>query len=421
MTSLTAITALALAFQATPQQMPTTPAGCLKAANDWASAQQRAAGTITSELYREITAKKTQMARSCAAQFDVAKVDPGDLAPLIELYTAAAMPDYAKKALDRALGAKGATDTQRADVLLQAVLTGLREPKSDPRNARLEGYVDQLDRLPATTFDQQFNAHARMEGYYRGDDVDAGIIKHANWMIGASHSFTPEQRKKYGATVVSAHVNMAEAWAGQSMNDRALELLRKAKTDWADMPNVDRMVDPTLERYELVGKPGAPIEAPRWFNMPEGTKTLPMTGAVTLLEFTAHWCGPCKESYPGIQRLLARFGDRGFRVVLSTELYGYFESERDLDPAAELARDREYFGEHMPNVAVAIADKRADPVRRPDGSYLLTPGINQENYSVGGIPQINIIDRQGRIRLIMVGYDDANEQKLAALIESLLK
>ena len=47
---------------------------------------------------------------------------------------------------------------------------------------------------------------------------------------------------------------------------------------------------------------------------------MPMTGAVTLLEFTAHWCGPCKESYPGVKRLLAKYGPQGFRVVLATEL-----------------------------------------------------------------------------------------------------
>jgi len=421
MMNITALAALTLAFQAAPQQ-PTTPATCLKAANDWAIAQQRAATTITSEIYRQITEKKTEMARDCAAQFDLSKTAAGDLAPLIELYTAAGEPELAKKALDRALTLKGMTDAERADVLLQAVMTGLREPKSDVRNARLETYVDQLDKLTdPSTFDQRFMAHARMGGYYRGDDIDAGIIKHSTWMIEASKSFTPEQRKKYGATVVSAHVNMAEAWAGQGMNDQALELLRSAKKDWADMPNVDRMVDPTTARYELVGRPGAAIEAPRWFNMPEGTTTLAMPGAVTLLEFTAHWCGPCKESYPGIGRLLARFKDRGFRVVLSTELYGYFGTERDLAPAAELARDREYFAEHGLDVPVAIADKRADPVRKPDGSYILTPGVNEKNYEVGGIPQINIIDRQGRIRRIMVGYDDANEAQLAALIESLLK
>jgi hypothetical protein len=39
---------------------------------------------------------------------------------------------------------------------------------------------------------------------------------------------------------------------------------------------------------------------------------------------------------------------------------------------------------------------------------------------VGGIPQIVAIDKAGKIRLIMVGYDDANEEKLAAFLKSLL-
>jgi hypothetical protein len=46
---------------------------------------------------------------------------------------------------------------------------------------------------------------------------------------------------------------------------------------------------------------------------------------------------------------------------------------------------------------------------------------NNTNYKVGGIPQIHLIDKRGRIRLVMVGYDDANEPKLAKMIEDMLK
>lgn len=41
-------------------------------------------------------------------------------------------------------------------------------------------------------------------------------------------------------------------------------------------------------------------------------------------------------------------------------------------------------------------------------------------YQVFGIPQIHLIDRQGRIQLIMIGYEEANEGKLAKMIETLL-
>jgi len=58
-------------------------------------------------------------------------------------------------------------------------------------------------------------------------------------------------------------------------------------------------------------------------------------------------------------------------------------------------------------------------VRNADGTY--TPGNpNDANYRVGGIPQIHLIDKAGRIRLIMVGYDDANEPAIAKMIEQLL-
>ena len=46
---------------------------------------------------------------------------------------------------------------------------------------------------------------------------------------------------------------------------------------------------------------------------------------------------------------------------------------------------------------------------------------SDEAYRVGGIPQIMLVDKKGTIRLIMVGYDDANEPKLAKMIEDLLK
>ena len=169
----------------------------------------------------------------------------------------------------------------------------------------------------------------------------------------------------------------------------------------------------------LVGTPAEPIKAPLWLNAPAGTTEMPMTGHVTLLEFTAHWCGPCRESYPGINRLRSKYGTCGFRVVLATQLYGYFGSEQNLDASAEVARDREYFAKHEMSVPVAIGTKNSPPVRNADGTTFQRDP-NDQSYKVGGIPQIHLIDKKGRIRLIMIGYDDANEPKLAEMIERLL-
>jgi len=303
------------------------------------------------------------------------------------------------------------SEADRAAQLLASIKKTLSEPKGDVRNARLERMSDELDALKdPSSLAARFTAHTSLNGYYRADDIDAGIVKHSTWLINTGKTLTPEQRKQYGRSIVSAYENMAEALAGQGRNDEAIALLKRAPVEWSDVPNVKESTQPTLERYLLVGTPAAAISAPRWINAPAGTTSIDMKGHVTLLEFTAHWCGPCRESYPGINRLRTRFESRGFRVVLATQLYGYFGAERPLDAAAEFERDRTYFSEHGMTVPVAVDDRSTGATRNG----------NDAAYKVGGIPQIHLIDKQGRIRLIMVGYDDANEKGLAAFIQKLL-
>jgi thiol-disulfide isomerase/thioredoxin len=397
--------------QAAPPQ-PSTPAACVKAARDFAIAQQRALKQVTAETVRQIEVEKVAMAQRCAAQFAVQTLPEADLPGLIALYGESAQPALAKAALDRALGSKTLPVALRAEVLAQAVASGLREPKSAERNAKLERYVDELDRLDQpgdALLDITMVTHSRMNGYYRGDDIDDGIIKHSTWLINRGKTFTAPQRTQYGSHIISAHINMAEALAGRGKTTEAQALLAAARSGWSDVPNAARMLDPVIARYALVGTVGAPITAPRWLNAPANT-TMPMTGAVTLLEFTAHWCVPCKESYPGLKRLLAKYSPQGFRVVLATELYGYFGMERPLTAEVEFERDRDYWAKEGLTVPVAVANQRST-VDNP----------NDAAYNVGGIPQIHLLDRQGRIRLIMVGYDDANEPFLASLIEKLLR
>jgi thiol-disulfide isomerase/thioredoxin len=408
--------------QALPPQAPrpATPGDCLTAAREFALNRQRTAVKVTAEVVRQIESDKVVMAQACAAQFNPSTIADSEIASLIALYGEAAQPELAKATLDRALASKTLPAGVRAEVLSQAVVTGLLEPKSDARNARLEWLVDELDRLPGDLLGLQLSAHARMNGYYRGDDIDDGIIKHSTWLIKRAATFTPEQRTQYGSTIVSAHINMAEAVAGRGDTDGAQALLTTARAKWSDIRNADRMLDPVIARYALIGTLAAPVSAPRWLNAPDNS-AMAMPGAVTLLEFTAHWCGPCKESYPGVKRLLAKFGPQGFRVVLATELYGYFDLDRNLSAEVEFERDRKYFADEGLTVPVAIEDLRKPPVRGADGNYTYFDNPNDKAYEVGGIPQIHLIDKNGRIRLIMVGYDEANETYLAGLIEKLLK
>jgi len=424
--------ALVLSIPQAPAAPLSAPAQCVKDARDFTTSQQRAAAAkapLTRAIVDKIEADKKEMARACAAKIDVASLDPGGKVAMAELYGELGEPAKAAALLNAVLSDKSEIPTTvRADALFRLLRTGLSEPKGDERNARLEVLVDQLDALGPAAFDQQLSAHTSMNSYYRADDIDAGIIKHSTWIINASKNFTAEQKQKLAPTVATAHVNMAEAWAGQGMTDKALALLRSGASTWGALPYRSGMTikealfDDEIARLELVGLPAAAIVAPTWFNKPANSNELAMPGHVTLLEFTAHWCGPCRESYPGVNRLRAKYGPQGFRVAMATRLYGYFGSEQNLAADVEVAKDKTYFAEHeLGDIPVAIGPKVDVKVVNGKVEYIPGKDPNDVAYRVGGIPQIMLIDKQGKIRLIMVGYDDVNEPRLAKMIEDLLK
>ena len=416
--------AVLLAVPQTPAAAPSaqlTPTQCLTDVRAFVTKRQTELRPLTTEKIMALNAERTAKLKECAGRFDIATVAPKDLPALADLYADAGMVDMANAAVAKAMASGSLATPERAQLLLQSVRLMLREPKGDERNARLEKLVDQLDAMPdADAFDQKFNAHYSMNGFYRADDIDAGIIKHSTWLIETGAALSPEMRRKYGPMMLSAYVNMAEAWAGQGMNDKAIALLKRAPADWPEVPNAADRIKSTLDRYLLVGTQATAITAPTWLNGAPGLASMDMKGHVTLLEFTAHWCGPCKESYPGINRLRERFGPQGFRVVLATRLYGYFQTEQNIDAATEIARDKVYFAEHHLDVPIGISDRVTAVMKDGVVTYTTGPDPNDTAYRVGGIPQIHLIDKQGRIRLIMVGYDDANEPKLAKFIEGLL-
>jgi thiol-disulfide isomerase/thioredoxin len=167
------------------------------------------------------------------------------------------------------------------------------------------------------------------------------------------------------------------------------------------------------ERYALVGTTAVPIVAKYWLNAPSGTTTYVPKGNVTLLEFSAHWCGPCRKSYPAIAALQEQFKARGLKTVFATNLYGFFHEREHLTPEQEIDVDREYFlTEHALPVQIAISPAVNDEAGEVD--------LNSKNYKVGGIPHIVVIDKLGVIRMIVIGWDPASKERLATMINSVL-
>jgi thiol-disulfide isomerase/thioredoxin len=403
--------------------MATTPAGCLKSAREYRQSlmkelqtRLRDAGkpTVAADL-DSVAVKTADYAKACAAQFATSNLGAADLASLAELHLDAGQPATARQVLDRALALPGADAASRATALVTAVRVLSRQFRQAGILDQAEQYVAELEKLPPSFVRERVEAHGLLNNYYRADDIDAGIITHSTRIIELNAGLTADHRAPLGNTLTAAYSNLAEALAGQERTPEALDVLRRAPKELAGVEGVEERLRPTLERYELVGKPGAPIEAPRWLNgAPAGGRIDPK-GQVTWIQFTAHWCGPCRESYPGVVRLQQQYGSKGFRVVMATQIYGFFEQRRNLADSEELAAISEYFPKH--GIVFPVAVSNPIPPATGNGRQV---NANDARYKVGGIPQIQILDKSGVIRLIMVGYDDANEARLSALIARLL-
>ncbi len=221
-------------------------------------------------------------------------------------------------------------------------------------------------------------------------------------------------------TVLAAYNGLAEVYGDFGRADSALAILHQATIDHPEISAVDadNYLGSGLERYALVGRPAIPIEAAHWLNTSADPRALNTKGKITVIEFTAHWCIPCRNSYPSMVEMADRFGKEGVQFVFATQFYGYVGAKKNLDPAAELVADEEYFGgEHGIRFPIAVADQPSTP--KPGERYI--PNPNDDRYKVGGIPQTVIIDKNGTIRRILTGWDTGNAQRLPVLLADLLK
>jgi thiol-disulfide isomerase/thioredoxin len=116
-----------------------------------------------------------------------------------------------------------------------------------------------------------------------------------------------------------------------------------------------------------------------------------LRGKVVLIDFWATWCQPCKKEMPGYQKLVNRYGTRGFAVV------GFkFDTMADSEDPIHFAKK---IGVHYP---LAIA---------PDE-------LKQKFGGIEGLPTTLLYDRKGVLRKKVIGfeYTEAFESELKALL-----
>ena len=117
-----------------------------------------------------------------------------------------------------------------------------------------------------------------------------------------------------------------------------------------------------------------------------------LRGKVVYLDFWASWCGPCKQSFPWMNQMQAKYGAAGLRIVAV-----------NLDKKAE---DAQRFLALAPaNFTLAFDAAGSTPKR----------------YGVMGMPTSVLIDAEGKVIYTHIGFRDEEKAELEKHIAAALK
>lgn len=121
-----------------------------------------------------------------------------------------------------------------------------------------------------------------------------------------------------------------------------------------------------------------------------------LKGKVVVVDFWATWCGPCKASFPGMQKMVSKYQDKDDVKFIFIDTWESVENKEK--NASEFITKNNY------------------------SFHVLMDNDNKvvEQFKVEGIPTKFVIDKQGRIRFKSVGFDGSDDKlmkELTAMID----
>jgi len=112
-----------------------------------------------------------------------------------------------------------------------------------------------------------------------------------------------------------------------------------------------------------------------------------LRGSFAVVDFWASWCGPCRKSFPALDKLAATYGPRGLKVV-----------------GISLDEDGEAMARFLESVPVGF------PIAR-DAS-----GALARRYQIASMPTMLILDREGKVVARFEGGGKLPETAIEALL-----
>ena len=137
---------------------------------------------------------------------------------------------------------------------------------------------------------------------------------------------------------------------------------------------------------------GQPAPAFEWRNESGSPVGLDQyKGKVVYLDFWASWCGPCRQSFPWMNEMLAKYAAKGLVVV-------------GVNLDANAADAKKFLNETPAKFDVFFDNKGQSP----------------KLYGVRGMPTSYLIDRNGKIASIHAGFNPAKKAELESALRNAL-
>ena len=155
--------------------------------------------------------------------------------------------------------------------------------------------------------------------------------------------------------------------------------------------------EPEWDGFEAAAaSPLVGSEAPHFELAATGGGTITLAGAleaheVVILDFWATWCPPCREGLPVLDALAKEYADQGVGIY-----------------AVNVGESESVAAQFMERQELVL------PVA------LDAEGIVSDAYQVGGIPQTVVIDKDGTVRAVHVGFTPSLKDDLAEEIAASL-
>lgn len=164
---------------------------------------------------------------------------------------------------------------------------------------------------------------------------------------------------------------------------------------------IRRSADAAILRTTMMGATATGLQFEK--TLGEFTSLAAWKGKVVIVDFFAHWCGPCKASFPDMKQLYADLHAKGLEIVQVTRYYGFLGKDRDLTPEAEYAKMIDFKAQYELPWPIVFGDN-----------------ANFNAYGVTGIPQTVLVGRDGTIHKIDIGYSAESFKAFRKEVEALV-